>query len=656
MTKNTPSELQTIRARLALVEDMLRTSNERYMLAVSGTNDGIWDWDRVTDEVYFSPRWKEILGYADEELPNEISAWTSRIHPADFDRVMAANNSFRHSDADHFEVEYRIRHKDGSYRWVLGRGACLRDIQGQPMRMAGAHTDITARKQAENALIASEAQKQAILDGIAASLTFVNADLRIQWANTCAARAVGVGIDALLGQTCQDLWAQRPQICADCPTVRALRTRTAQYGVVQSPDGRLWDRRAEPVFDGNGRMTGAVVIAQDITAIMQTQRELIEAKKASEAANRAKSEFLANMSHEIRTPLNGLLGMLQILQTSDLNAEQAELISIATRSGKRLCALLTDIMDLSRVEAKKLRITEDTLSIADIFRDAQVLFHKAAAERDLLVESHIHPAVPEFIASDALRLRQVLFNLINNAIKFTPRGEVRMEAYPLPQAQPGATRILFAISDTGVGIPADKTQCIFEMFAQAGLARDHERHGAGLGLAIVHKLVQLMGGRIVVESEPGQGSTFFVCLPFALAQAPVEDGPPPDVARGPARSILVVEDDPINRLALRMMLERMNACVTEAHDGGEAVNVLERERFDLVFMDVQMPVLDGLSATRVIRAKGGPNAATPIIALTALAQPSDRNACLRAGMDDYLTKPVDMRAVERIIQLHARRP
>ena len=653
MTNETPSELQIARARLVQMEAQLRASHERYALVISGTNDGIWDWNRDTDEVYFSPRWKEIIGYADHELPNEISVWTSRIHPEDFNRVMAANNRFKYSDASHFEVEYRIRHRDGSYRWVLGRGACLRDASGHPYRLAGAHTDITARKEAEAALRTSEAQKRALLDGIAASLTFVDTTLQIQWANRHAAKAVG---GSPVGHTCQALWRQHPRICADCPTVRALRDKTPQYGIVQSPDGRIWDRRAEPVFDERGQMTGAVVIAQDITTVMHTQRELIEARKASDQASKAKSEFLANMSHEIRTPLNGLLGMLQLLLASASDPEQTELLDIALQSGKRLGILLTDIMDLSRIEANKLRIQADALHIPDIFRDASALFRKAAADRCLRVTSHVHPAVPAFIVSDALRLRQVLFNLIGNAIKFTLRGEVSMEAYPLPSPSPDTARVLFVVSDTGVGIPQDKIRDIFEMFTQSGLARDPEREGAGLGLAIVQKLVDLMGGRIAVESEPGQGSTFYVCLPFGLA-ADIPDREATDATDTAlmTRSVLIVDDDPINRLALRRMLERASIHVCEAEDGLRAVDMAAAECFDLVFMDVQMPNLDGLGATRAIRARlDSPNADTPIIALTAFASDKDKTACLQAGMNDYMTKPVDMRAVETIIRRHGR--
>ncbi|NCD26530.1 MAG: PAS domain S-box protein, partial [Deltaproteobacteria bacterium] len=480
MVDDTPSELQIACARLVQMEAQLQASQERYLLAISGTNDGIWDWNRNTDDVYFSPRWKEILGYEDHELPNEISVWISRIHPEDFNQVMAANNRFTFSDATHFEIEYRIRHRDGSYRWILGRGTCLRNQTGHPYRMAGAHTDITSRKNAEAALRTSEAQKRALLDGIAASLTFVDTTLQIQWANRYAAKTLGV--DSLVGHTCQALWSQNPRVCAHCPTVQALRDRIPQNGVVQSPDGRIWDRRAEPVFDERGHVTGTVVIAQDITQIMYTQRELIEAKKASEQASKAKSEFLANMSHEIRTPLNGLLGMLQLLQASASEPDQSELLDIALQSGKRLGILLTDIMDLSRIEADKLRIHADALHIPDIFRDAMMLFRKAAMDHHVCMTSHVHPSVPPYIISDALRLRQVLFNLIGNAIKFTPRGDVSMEAYPLPCPNQTKTRVLFVISDTGIGIPPEKIQDIFEMFTQSGLARNPEQEGAGLGL------------------------------------------------------------------------------------------------------------------------------------------------------------------------------
>lgn len=541
-------------------EEALRTSEARLMMTVQGSHIGIWDWNLVTDTVYFSPQWKNQIGYDDATLPNAFDEWRSRIHSEDQPRVHQTIQSCLDGDKSQFEIEHRLQHRDGSYRWILSRGSLIRDMYGVAARMVGIHIDTTDRK--------------------------------------------------------------------------------------------------------------------------RTEEELRAAKEAAEAASKAKSEFLANMSHEIRTPMNGVLGTTELLLNSTLTDKQRHLASTVHRSGRTLLAIINDILDFSKIEAGKLDLECVEFDLSQLLDESLELFMEAARRKHLHLTQQIDETVPRYLKGDPVRLRQILMNLLGNAMKFTEAGAISLTAGYV-SGTPTHAQLRISVTDTGIGIPPAAKLRIFDAFAQADGSTTRRYGGTGLGLSIAKQLVGLMGGAITVESEPGRGSTFSFTARFELQplgagtasgltsypelpkpqfthehsycpSQPLPSATAPDAngAGHPSARILVAEDSPVNREVAVGMLELLGYQVEMAENGRQAMELAARSHFDLALMDCQMPEMDGLTATGEIRrheASSGQQRLT-IIALTANAMQGDREQCLAAGMDDYLTKPYTQVQLQTIVQ------
>jgi len=400
---------------------------------------------------------------------------------------------------------------------------------------------------------------------------------------------------------------------------------------------------------GNIKFARAMTEKSELIALLESSKE------KTELANRTKSEFLANMSHEVRTPLNGVLGMLQLLNTTNPTEEQTEYISNAIQSTKRLTILLSDILDISRIEAGRMNIVEVEFNIRQIKESILEIFAAEAQKKGIRIQFSHDTESSLRLVGDGARLRQILFNLVGNSIKFTDTGEVRVDIVILPVPKGPFVRMLITVSDTGIGISDENLKRIFEPFVQAENSYTRRFQGAGLGLSIVRRLVELLGGTLAVDSTIGKGTTFYLSLPFKTPELSPQINATPDNTRldGPRPlRILFAEDDAVSLLTGQRILEKHGHTVILANNGEEALQRLSEHDIDLILMDVQMPIMDGVEATKAIRKSTtrSPKSAVPIIAMTAYAMTGDKEKFLAAGMNDYIAKPVDKDSLLAIIQ------
>ncbi len=628
----------------------LQSSKDSLANILEGTHVGTWQWDIQTGETTFDERWAKIIGYTLKEItPFSIETWARFAHADDLKRSEALLKRIFDRELDYYDIECRMKHKDGSWIWVQARGKVTTwSADGKPLIMSGTHTDITERKETELALKESEWGYRMLADSGQALIWKSDTDKLCYWFNRVWLQFTGRTLEQEKGngwaegvhpedfQRCLDTYINAFDKQEFFSMDYRLRYHDGTYRWIQD-DGC-------PNYDGQGNFLGYIGYCLDITVLKNVEKDLRIAMESADAANTAKSQFLSNMSHEIRTPMNGFMGMLQLLLTTELTDEQREFVKIASTSANSLLVLVNDILDYSKIEAGKLELEKSNFHLENLINEIMALNNISVDNAGLLLEAIIEKDVPVNLIGDPFRIKQIILNLMGNAIKFTKKGRIKLFVKALKQQEGKEVVIEFEVKDTGIGIPIDKVHCLFERFSQADNSNTRMYGGTGLGLSICKGLVKRMGGEIWVESIEGEGSTFYFTCLLENANAEIEIKEQPlvkKVAPQKAVNILIAEDDKVSRTIAEMVAKKPGWQVTTAENGAEAVALFKRKKFDMIIMDVQMPLINGYETTAIIRTLESLNGTyTPIIAMTSFALTGDREKCLEAGMDDYLSKPL----------------
>lgn len=600
--------------------------------------------DSEFSATFVSENIRLITGHTPADFMRRPGFWIENIHPDDKARVVSDLEQLY--EIGLLQHEYRFRCADASYIWVYDSVRLKRDAMGNPLECVGSMLDITESKKAEEQLKSEMIRRSVLMEQSNDGILFINEEHRIIESNKRFAEMLGYTQEEVLG-----LYTWEYEGIMKEEDIRREFDNLSKISMVfetvhRRKDGSMLD--VEVSVSGTNRLGDQIVMAivRDISERKQLEARLIKAKEQAESSNRAKSMFLANMSHELRTPLNGIMGVHQLLSATNLNQEQQHYVSMAIQSAKRLTSLLGDILDLSRVEAGRMDILDRPFRPAELFDTVDQLFSPMCRQKGVALRFHPDPRVPEMLAGDPSRMQQILNNIVGNAVKFTESGSIDVYMYALPAPDEHRARVLFSISDTGLGIEDKSLETLFDSFTQADESYTRRYQGAGLGLAIVKQLVKLMGGNMAVESEPGEGTTFHIGMTFDLVEEDAQEGEAEVLSvmksGRDGLQVLVVDDDAISQFSIEVILKKWGHMVATASNGQSALEMLKDGEYDVVLMDIQMPVMDGVAATRAIREgeAGEGNRNIPIIALTAYAMSGDKERFLDAGMDGYLSKPV----------------
>lgn len=491
----------------------------------------------------------------------------------------------------------------------------------------------------------------AALQAAANTIVITDEHGRIQWVNPSFTATTGYSLEEVMGKNPRVLKSGTQDQAFYDELWQTILSGRVWRGVFinRRKNGALYHDEATitPVFDRSGRITHFVAVKQDVTDRIRTEEEMNAAKQRAEAASRAKNDFLAVMSHEIRTPMNGILGMTDLMLDLKLSQSAQSYVKNIKRSGESLLAIINDILDFTKIEAGKLQIERVTFDLRGLIRELSELFTESATRKNIAFRSVLHTDTPQRVSGDPTRLRQVLVNLLANAIKFTEKGEVSLIIAAAVEKK-GHLHIPFQVRDSGIGIPPQHLSRLFTAFEQADTSTTRKYGGTGLGLAITHRLVTLMNGEIKVMSTPGRGTLFQVIIPFAPATELMPESENDGIADqktvllDPNTRLLVVEDDAINRAVIKGLLKRHHLRADYAENGHVALEKLRNNPYELVLMDCQMPEMDGFDVTKRFRQleKSRTGKPTPIIALTACVMQGDRERCLAAGMNDHIGKPI----------------
>ncbi len=632
----------------AIQEDLFKTK-ERLELATKGTGIGIWDYHIDEDRLEWDEIMFELFDVSADNFKGSINDFKKCVLPAAFPKVMQQIEGALSSGND-FCIEFPIKTAKGEIRSIAGAGIIKSDEYGKPVRAVGINYDITERKNNEAELIKAKEYWEKTFNTIPDLITILDKDYRILRVNKAMADRMNCNPLSCIGRKCYpDVHGadKPPEIC---PFSRLLTDGKAHSMEIDEPLlGGIFEVTVSPLFDDKGEVQGCVHVAHDVTERKKMEKDILTAKEQAEAANIAKSRFLANMSHEIRTPMAGIMGAIEMLIKKDTDPQRLNTLDLMMSSAKSLLNIINDILDLSKIEAGKVELFNEDFRLDRVLKKAVSLYAVIATEKGLKLGLEKTSDVPENVHGDPQKLEQILKNLLYNAIKFTPSGSVLLKV-SIQDSSDDRCRILFEVRDSGIGIPSDVMPRLFKSFSQADSSYKKRFGGTGLGLAISKNLVEIMGGKIWAESLEGKGSSFYFTVPFTKAvTAPTEPGDE-SVSKeegikpySKVLNILVAEDVDINKEYISFILNEAGHQIVMVSNGKQAVEAYNKEPFDLILMDIQMPEMDGMEAAKRIRdiERKENRVKTPIIALTAYAMKEEKEKILESGMDGYVTKPVD---------------
>lgn len=624
----------------------LQESEARFKTLVESAGDIIYNASPSGKFTYANPAAERVLGYAADEIIGkhftELVRVDKRSEVVEYYQ-QAVKNKRRGT-----YFEFPVIAKDGEEKW-LGQTVQI-DFKGdEPIGITAVARDISALRQAQQALEASENKYRGIIQNMELGLVEVDESGKVIFANSWFCEMTGYSLKELKEADLEKLLLTPEGV--EKMRIRNERRKTGESEVyeiqLRRKDQRLvWVTiSGAPFYSPSGKMIGSVGIHLDITPQKKLQEDLIRAKEEAERARQAEKEFLAHMSHEIRTPLNAVVGMANLLGTTQLNADQREYVNDIQYAGDILHGLISEVLDISKIESGEVQMSPSELNVNDVLAMVCKTMEHRAREKHNTISYSIHQKVPANILADRNFVNQILLNLIGNAVKFTENGTIDVEVnYESETKEKG--KLLVNVKDSGIGIDQDKLKKVFEPYKQEKDSFTQSRHGGtGLGLSIVRQLVRIHGGTVKVSSEKGKGSVFSFSLGISVAEGKFTQSKDNEKSKESYailadKQVLVAEDSYLNQKYIKGLLKQWGVDCIFASDGEQAVLEAGKEKYDVILMDMQMPIMNGYEATQQIRnAKENPNAKTPILALTASALLDEREKALAAGMDDHLTKP-----------------
>ncbi|MFC0119813.1 response regulator [Pseudoalteromonas xiamenensis] len=639
-------------------EAVLVDYSRQLELILSSTEVGTWDWYINSGEVKFNERWAQIIGYSLEELmPVSVDTWRDLIHPIDFIECEKQLTAHWRKETSMYQCKFRMQHRSGDWVWVLSNGRVIEWEGDEPIRMIGTHLDVTDSEQKTSSLRESLSLVEATLEATNSGILVTDARGKLLRANKQFYRLWRIALDDIQDIDDREFMKTLTEQLMDTDEARRRVKELYKTPEIEAQetlhftDGRVFKRVSLPMWI-EGEVVGRVWSFTDITDVHQTQQALKQAKVVAERASKAKSEFLANMSHEIRTPMNGVIGMLNLLGNTNLDQEQAHKLKLATTSAENLLTILNDILDFSKVDAGKLELENIDFNPARLLGELSETMALKASEKNLEIILDIRELPLCFVSGDPSRLRQILTNLIGNAIKFTSQGEIVVRARM--KAEEGGWRFICSVSDTGIGISRSAQNRLFTAFTQADASTTRHFGGTGLGLAICKQLCNLMHGDITLVSKEGEGSIFTFDLLFGESTHSAITLPQVDLQH---LNVLVVDDNKTNLEVVCGQLSNWGISSVAVSSGLEALRTLrksleENRPFNLAILDMQMPEMDGEQLGWEIRDDNRFDD-LKLVMMTSMGQLGDSSRFAEVGFNAYFPKPVTAEDLFKAISLLA---